>query len=63
MRAGERRLTEWGVARVILTVGTKNEHARRLYERCGYAEVARSRKVKEDWPGAGTDWVLLVKPA
>ena len=37
--------------------------ARRLYERSGYREVARRRKVKEDWHNPGTDWVLLVKRA
>jgi ribosomal protein S18 acetylase RimI-like enzyme len=45
-----------------IIVSDANEGARRLYERCGFREVARRRKVKEDWAAAGTDWVLLVKP-
>jgi ribosomal-protein-alanine N-acetyltransferase len=36
LRAGEKRLTEWAVKRVILTVGRKNEGALRLYKRAGY---------------------------
>ena len=39
-----------------------NVGARRLYERSGYRETARRAKVKDDWPGEGHDWVLLVKP-
>ena len=46
-----------------LIVSDTNTGARRLYERTGYAEVARRRKVKEDWQNAGKDWVLLVKNA
>ena len=44
-----------------IIVSDANEGARRLYERCGYREIARRRKVKEDWDGPGTHWVLLVK--
>jgi ribosomal protein S18 acetylase RimI-like enzyme len=39
-----------------------NAGARRLYERCGYRELARRPMVKEDWESSGTDWVLMVKP-
>jgi ribosomal protein S18 acetylase RimI-like enzyme len=46
-----------------IIVSDANEGARRLYERCGYREIARRRKVKEDWEAAGTHWVLLVKQA
>jgi ribosomal protein S18 acetylase RimI-like enzyme len=42
-------------------VSDANTGARRLYERCGYRERARRRKVKEDWQGPGQDWVLLTK--
>jgi ribosomal protein S18 acetylase RimI-like enzyme len=44
-----------------IIVSDANEGARRLYERCGYRETARRRKVKEDWEAPGTYWVLLVK--
>ena len=44
-----------------IIVSDANTGARRLYERCGYGEVARRRKVKEDWQNPGKDWVLLVK--
>ncbi len=36
LRAGEKRLTDWAVKRVILTVGRKNEGAKQLYRRAGY---------------------------
>ena len=35
---------------------------RRLYERCGYREVARRPMVKERWQHPGTHYVLLAKP-
>jgi len=38
-----------------------NVGARRLYERCGYAEVALRPMVKERWQSAGANWVLLIK--
>jgi ribosomal protein S18 acetylase RimI-like enzyme len=44
-----------------IIVSDANVGARRLYERCGYQEVARRRKVKEGWQGPGTDWILLTK--
>jgi ribosomal protein S18 acetylase RimI-like enzyme len=40
-----------------------NSGALRLYQRCGYREQARRKKVKEDWVAPGTDWVLMVKSA
>src|SRR5262249_46570245 len=36
-------------------------HARRLYERCGYRETARDAMVKEGWEHPGTNWVLMTK--
>ncbi|MBA5778572.1 GNAT family N-acetyltransferase [Stappia sp. F7233] len=42
-------------------VSDANAGARRLYERCGYKEAARRPMVKDDWDGAGTEWVLLTK--
>lgn len=44
---------------VIVSDG--NAGARRLYERCGYREIARRPMVKEDWVNAGENWVLMVK--
>jgi ribosomal protein S18 acetylase RimI-like enzyme len=42
-----------------IIVSDTNHGARRLYERCGYREVARRTKIKEDWRNDGVDWVLL----
>lgn len=44
-----------------LIVSDTNVGARRLYERCGYAEVARRRMVKEEWQHPGVEWLLLKK--
>jgi ribosomal protein S18 acetylase RimI-like enzyme len=44
-----------------LIVADSNTGARRLYERCGYREVARRGMVKEGWQHAGTSYVLLTK--
>jgi len=57
LRAGERRLTEWGVKRVILTVGTKNADARRLYGRNGYLFFERI----PDYYESGDDALALYK--
>jgi ribosomal protein S18 acetylase RimI-like enzyme len=46
-----------------IIVSDANTDAMRLYDRCGYREQARRAKVKDDWVGPGTDWVLMVKPA
>jgi len=44
-----------------IIVADTNTGARRLYERCGYREVASRRMVKEDWQHPGTNFVLLAK--
>jgi ribosomal protein S18 acetylase RimI-like enzyme len=44
-----------------IIVSDGNTGARRLYERCGYREVARRTKIKEGWRNDGTAWVLLTK--
>jgi ribosomal-protein-alanine N-acetyltransferase len=36
MRAGEAKMREWGVTAAVLTVGTRNQAAQRLYEKEGY---------------------------
>jgi ribosomal-protein-alanine N-acetyltransferase len=41
LRAGETKLREWGVTGAVLTVGTKNVPAQRLYEREGYVLYRR----------------------
>ena len=46
-----------------IIVSDSNLGARRLYERVGYEEIASRPMVKEDWPGPGENWVLMVKGA
>jgi ribosomal protein S18 acetylase RimI-like enzyme len=50
-----------GCPGLSIIVSDTNVGACRLYQRCGYQEVARRRKVKEGWQGPGTDWILLTK--
>lgn len=45
-----------------LIVADGNEAARRLYRAAGYREAAQEAIVKEDWPCASSDWILLLKP-
>lgn len=51
-----------GPAGTSLIVADSNEPALALYRRAGFVERAREPMVKEDWPGSGTQWVLMVKP-
>ena len=44
-----------------IIVSDANAGARRLYERCGYGEIAQRPMVKEDWQNPGENWVLLLK--
>jgi ribosomal protein S18 acetylase RimI-like enzyme len=44
-----------------LIVSDTNLGARRLYESCGYREVAQRKMVKEQWQHPGVNWVLLRK--
>ena len=44
-----------------IIVSDANRGARRLYERCGYREVASRPMVKENWQSEGRNWVLLTK--
>ncbi len=57
----EQLAADTGHRGLSIIVSDANEGARRLYERCGYRETARRRKIKEDWETAGANWVLLVK--
>ena len=61
LELAERLAAAAGKRGLSLIVSDTNTGARRLYERTGYREVARRRKVKEDWQNPGTDWVLMVK--
>lgn len=42
-----------------IIVADSNRAARRLYQRAGYREIAQRPMVKEQWPGPGSNWVLL----
>ena len=52
---------ETGKRGLSIIVSDTNTGARKLYERCGYREVAKRKMVKEDWQHPGTNWVLLSK--
>ena len=55
-------LAVWSGKRGLsVIVADANKGARRLYERCGFVEKAKRPMVKEDWDGAGENWVLLAK--
>jgi ribosomal protein S18 acetylase RimI-like enzyme len=42
-------------------VSDANTRARRLYQRCGYDQIAERAMVKEGWESRGRNWVLLMK--
>lgn len=42
-------------------VSDANKDARRLYERCGYRQVASRLMVKESWQNDGQSWLLMTK--
>ena len=44
-----------------IIVADSNTGARRLYERCGYRELARRPMAKNGWQHPGTHFVLLTK--
>ena len=50
-----------GRSGLSIIVSDANAGARRLYERCGYRELAIRPIVKERWESAAENWVLLVK--
>lgn len=50
-----------GRSGLSIIVSDANAGARRLYERCGYVEIATRPMVKETWDNPGENWVLLVK--
>lgn len=57
----ERLAAETGKQGLSIIVSDANAGARRLYERCGYAEVATRPMVKNGWDNRGDHWVLLKK--
>ena len=61
MQWAEVRASELGLQGVSLIVSDANPGARRLYERLGYAEVARRPMVTEHWETEGRNWVLMIK--
>jgi ribosomal protein S18 acetylase RimI-like enzyme len=50
-----------GCKGLSIIVSDGNVGARRLYERCGYRQVATHAMVKEGWQNSGENWVLLAK--
>lgn len=50
-----------GISDMSIIVSNANLGARRLYERCGYVEIASRPMVKEDWDNPGENWILLIK--
>jgi len=61
LAVADRLVAKSGNRGMSIIVADTNSGARKLYERCGYREVARRRMVKEGWRHPGTDWVLLTK--
>lgn len=61
LAVADRLAAEAGAAGLSIIVSDANTGARQLYERCGYRETARRRKVKDGWVGPGVEWVLLIK--
>jgi ribosomal protein S18 acetylase RimI-like enzyme len=57
----ERLAASAGSSGLSIIVSDANVGARRLYERCGYREMARRPMLKERWQNPGTNWVLMVK--
>ncbi|NRG17120.1 GNAT family N-acetyltransferase [Rhizobiales bacterium] len=51
-----------GKSGMSLIVSDANMRARKLYERCGYREIASRPMVKEGWKNDGENWVLMTKP-
>ena len=61
MQWAEQRASALGLEGISLIVSDANPGARRLYERLGYAEVARRPMVREQWQTDGRNWVLMIK--
>ena len=61
MQWAEHRASELELRGLSLIVSDANPGARRLYERLGYAEVARRPMVREQWQTDGRYWVLMIR--
>lgn len=57
----QQKSAQAGSKGLSIIVSDANSPARRLYERCGYTEIAMREMVKDDWVNEGRNWVLLVK--
>ncbi|MFV2054150.1 GNAT family N-acetyltransferase [Aliiroseovarius sp. YM-037] len=56
----ETRARRAGHSAMSIITGDTNP-ALQMYERFGFAEIARRQMVKDDWDYDGTEWVLLKK--
>jgi len=61
LRIADENGQKLGKRGMSVIVSDTNTGARRLYERLGYRETARRKKVKERWANEGREWVLLTK--
>lgn len=61
MAIAERMAQDCGKAALSIIVSDANAGAWRLYGGLGYRDCARRAMVKEQWEGAGENWVLFVK--
>jgi len=59
----ERIAADAGLTGLSIIVGDNNLLARRLYERVGYAELARRDVVEDGWRGEVREWILMTKGA
>jgi len=61
LRLGEEMAASLQKRGMSVIVSDANSGARRLYERCGYREVATRGMVKNGWENKGQNWVLLTR--
>lgn len=59
----ERIAADAGLTGLSIIVADSNLLARRLYERTGYAELARREAVADGWRGEVREWILMTKGA
>ncbi len=61
LEVAQEKAAQAGTKGLSIIVSDANIPAQRLYERCGYTEIAMREMVKDDWVNEGRNWVLLVK--
>ncbi len=61
LRLAEQLAAAAGRRGLSIIVSDANAGAVRLYQRCGYRELARRPMVKERWENPGKNWLLLIK--